>query len=127
MKRIFTPGKSERPNRGLFLQKSSFSPILFLFLIAVSFVSNAQIIWNTGSFTFNKTAAGQQDCITSQTCLTRVTVLYNSVCETVSGNQTCAYLGPCNTEWAIGNIANWNTLTYQRLYAALPCPGPPDW
>src|ERR1051325_6754178 len=100
MKKIFTSAKTKRPNRRLFLQKSSFSPFIFLFLIAASFVSNAQTIWNTGSFTFNKTATGQQDCITSQTCLTRVTVLYNSVCETVSGNQTCAYLGPCNTEWA---------------------------
>ena len=59
--------------------------------------------------------------MTAQTCLTRVTVLFNSVCQTVSGFQSCSYTGPCNTMWAIGNIANWNTLTYQPLYVVNQC------
>jgi hypothetical protein len=29
--------------------------------------------------------------------------------------------------WAIGNIANWNILTYNFLYTAMPCPGPTGW
>ena len=91
---------------------------------AFSIQTNAQIIWNTGSVTFTKTMAGQQDCITPGTCLTRQTVLYNSVLETVTGSQGCGYIGPANTEWAYGNIANWNTLTYQRLYAVNGCTPP---
>lgn len=86
--------------------------------------TTAPIVWNTGSFQFVKISGGQKDCITAQTCLTRNTVLFNSVVETFSGMQGCGYLGPGNTEWAVGNIANWSTLTYQRLYLANSCSPP---
>src|SRR6185369_9598139 len=95
--------------------------LTFLFFVSGLFTAQSQTIWNAGSFSFNKTAAGQEDCITGQTCLTRVTVLYNSVCETVSGQQGCTYGGPCNTEWALGNINDWNILTYQKFYVANGC------
>ncbi len=111
----------------LFIKNYSFSgskvvSYVFIFLItASSYSAKSQIIWNTGSTTFTKTAGGQQDCITAQTCLTRITVLYNSMCETVSGNQGCSYPGPCNTEWAYGDITNWNTLTYRPLFTVNGC------
>ncbi len=99
--------------------------VKFFFLLIIAFFhAKAQTIWNAGSFTFSYTGPGQQDCMTAQTCLTRTTVLFNSVCQTVSGSQGCSYTGPCNTEWAYGNIANWNTLTYQRLYAVNGCNPP---
>jgi hypothetical protein len=127
MKTSFSHCKPARPNLKIFLQKKLFRQIIFLWLISISFISSAQTIWNTGSFTFSFTAPGQLDCMTAQTCLTRSTVLFNSVCENVSGFQGCGYTGPCNTMWAIGNIANWNTLTYNFLYTAMPCPGPTGW
>jgi hypothetical protein len=128
MKPPFIATKPSIPNNRPILQKSLISLITFLFLITAPIISNAQTIWNTGSFTFSFTAAGQQDCMTAQTCLTRTTVLFNSVCETVSGNQGCGYTGPCNTEWSYGNIANWNSLTYTRLYAVNGgCAQPPTW
>jgi hypothetical protein len=117
MKKI-TLCKPGRPKRKPLIQKSLIFLFPFLFLTTVS---NAQTIWNTGSFTFSFTAPGQQDCITAQTCLTRVTVLYNSVCQTASGHLGCSYTGPCNTEWSYGDIANWNTLTYQSLYTVNAC------
>ncbi len=110
------------------LSKKKSKTLVFLLFLAIPFVSGAQTIWNTGSSTFTFTAPGQQDCMTAQTCLTRTTVLYNAVCQTVSGNQTCVYTGPCNTEWAYGDIADWNTLTYSRLYAVNGgCAQPPTW
>jgi hypothetical protein len=93
---------------------------LIVYLIYGSNV-HSQTIWNNGSFTFTKTAAGQQDCITAQTCLTRVTVPYNSVCQTVSGFQGCSYAGPCNTQWALGSISNWNTLSYGNFFITNGC------
>jgi hypothetical protein len=81
-------------------------------------------VWNTGSFTFAK-PPGTQDCITPQTCLTRITVLYNSVTGTVSGHQPCpGYTGPSNTEWAYGNISQWSTLTYNKLFNVNACSPP---
>lgn len=106
---------SSADNVTLTVQESTFSDARTL---------KAPIIWNSGSLTFTKTAPGQQDCITANNCLTRITVLYNSARETVSGNQGCTYVGPANTEWAIGNIANWNTLTYRRLYSVNNCSPP---
>ncbi len=100
------------------------SILLSFSLMLVFKNSNAQVIWNSGSFSFTSTASSQ-DCITAQTCLARVTVLYNAVCETVSGMVACAtYNGPCNTEWAEGTINNWSTLTYQRLFAINSCQPP---
>ncbi|MBL7766736.1 MAG: T9SS type A sorting domain-containing protein [Chitinophagaceae bacterium] len=82
----------------------------------------AQTIWNGINTTFTKTAAGQQDCITPQTCLTRGTsVIYNAICQTVNGSVGCIYAGPCNTEWAYGSLANYSTLTYDELYNVNGC------
>jgi hypothetical protein len=111
---------SSTPFRKGWLKSALFGAALVLFGTA----ANAQTIWDTGSLTFTKTAPGQEDAITSQTHLTRVTVLYNSICETISGNQGCSYPGPCNTEWAIGTIANWNTYTYQPLFTVNGCSPP---
>lgn len=54
--------------------------------------ANAQIIWNSGTYTFNKTAPFQQDCITSNVCLTRgpMSVIYNEVTENyLDGDGLC--------------------------------------
>jgi Secretion system C-terminal sorting domain len=127
MKKLFTSSKAYQLSLRILSPKRSKSLILLLFL-AFPFVSPAQIIWNTGSQVFSFTGAGQQDCMTAQTCLTRTTVLFNSVCQTVSGNQGCGYTGPCNTEWAYGDIAIWNSLTYTRLFAVNgSCAQPPTW
>jgi len=78
-------------------------------------------IWNGGSLTFTK-PPGSSDCITAQTCLSRITVLYNTVTGTVSGHQPCpGYTGPSNTEWAYGHITNWATLTYRPLFDTNGC------
>jgi hypothetical protein len=85
-------------------------------------------VWDAGSLTFTK-PPGTQDCITAQTCLARITVLYNSVTGTVSGHQPCpGYTGPSNTEWAYGLISQWNTLTYDKLFNVNEClpPGMAD-
>jgi hypothetical protein len=100
--------------------------LLIILLVAIGTARvHAQIIWNTGSLTFVKSAPGQMDNITQQTALTRNTVLFNAICQTVSGNVGCAYPGPCNTEWAMGTIENWNTYTYTSWLNAQPQPCTP--
>lgn len=82
-------------------------------------------IWNSGSYTFTRGTTGTQDCIVPSTCLARITVLYNSVTGTVSGRQPCpGYQGPTNTEWAYGDISNWATLTYKKLFDLNECSPP---
>lgn len=97
---------------------------IVLFFVSFSFASVAQTIWNTGNVNFSQTAAGQYDAITPQTHLGRTTVLNNFVCQNVSGGQSCSF-NVCNTQWAYGSIANWNTLTYNNLYTVNGCT-PPD-
>ena len=66
------------------------------------------------NLTFTKTSAGQFEAMTPQTHITRGNSrpLYNSVYESgPTGNNN-----PTNTEWAYGNIDNWNTLTYTGLW-----------
>jgi len=99
-----------------------------LVLCTIAFVSlatatyAAPVIWNQGSFTFTKSGQNQEDCILASTCLTRVTVLYNSVEESPTGMQPCpGYIGPANTEWAIGDINDWSGLKYQPLYETIGC------
>jgi hypothetical protein len=101
---------------------------LFTLLTSFALIANAsaQTIWNTGSFTFTKTVAFQQDCITPSVCLTRGSnsVIYNEVTENyLDGDGNCSWT-PGNTTWAYGNIANWNTLTYQNLYTLNNCTPP---
>jgi hypothetical protein len=100
------------------------APVLFS-MVGAQVRSNAApppTIWNAGGLTFTKPASGSQDCITAQTCLTRSTVLYNSVTGGVGGQQQCpGYQGPLNTEWALGHITDWNTLTYRKLYDLNNC------
>jgi len=81
-------------------------------------------VWDAGSLTFTKPPSSS-DCITAQTCLSRITVLYNTVTGTVSGHLPCpGYLGPTNTEWAYGHISQWNTLVYDKLYNINSCAPP---
>ena len=87
----------------------------------------AQIIWNGGGLVFSNTGGVGTDAITAQTVLTRGAVgpIYNSACQPAPGATSCAlFPGPCNTEWALGTIANWNSLTYQPLYVANACSPP---
>jgi len=86
--------------------------------------SYSQTIWAGGSLTFTETIAGQTDFITAQTAFTRVNVLYNPMCQTNPGGPGCSYAGPCNTQWAVGTINNWNTLTYTNFYVANGCNPP---
>ncbi|HSK13814.1 MAG TPA: MopE-related protein, partial [Phnomibacter sp.] len=69
--------------------------------------------WNSGSFTFTKTDVGQVDEITEFTHITRGYggFIYNSVDQTGSSGCCCNYT-LSNVEWALGNIADWATLTY---------------
>lgn len=120
MRKNFTPLKAKK--------SFIFLAVFWMVMIAAS-ETKAQQIWNnfawTKTFNKNLSGSGQFDCITSTTCLTRITVLFNNICENITGMQGCGYLGPCNTEWAYGNINNWATLTYQRLYLVNGCI-PPD-
>jgi hypothetical protein len=88
--------------------------------------ANAQTIWNAGSFPFSNTSGVGTDNITAQTILTRAASgpIYNSACQGAPGGAGCSYTGPCNTQWALGTIANWSTLTYQNLYTANGCNPP---
>lgn len=92
----------------------------FAIVVAMSFATlnaNAQIIWDQGSLTFTKTTPGQSDNISGYTHLTRGSngPLYNAVYESSQVYGSCSY-NPTNTEWAYGNISDWNTLTYQDLF-----------
>ncbi|QBZ98730.1 nidogen-like domain-containing protein [Flavobacterium sangjuense] len=79
-------------------------------------------IWNAGSLTFVKTVAGQTDNITANTHLTRGNSfpLYNAITEASAPAGNCNWT-PGNTEWAYGNIADWNTLSYQYLWPMIGC------
>ncbi|GAA4736995.1 hypothetical protein GCM10023229_14490 [Flavisolibacter ginsenosidimutans] len=69
---------------------------------------------------FTQSGAGQYDAISPQTHLGRTTVLNNLICQNVSGQQPCNF-NVCNTQWAYGSIANWNTLSYNTLYTTNGC------
>ncbi|MCB0791982.1 MAG: hypothetical protein KDB97_09465, partial [Flavobacteriales bacterium] len=87
----------------------------------------AQTIWDGGSLNFTNTpGGGEQDAIAAQTSLTRDASgpIYNTICEGSPGGAGCGYLGPCNTEWAIGTIANWNTYTYDTWVNTNGCAPP---
>ncbi|MEZ5047641.1 MAG: hypothetical protein R2831_11695 [Chitinophagaceae bacterium] len=85
----------------------------------------SQTIWDSGSLTFVRTSASQQDCIVPSTCLARQNtgVIYNAVDQTGGGGQGCNFT-PSNTEWAYGEISDWNTLMYAPLYQTISCAPP---
>jgi len=82
-------------------------------LAAAAPMAHASTVWNgpTISFTHSTPTGNLQDQLTSGVALTRSTNgggLYNPVTESgaVSG------ISPKDTKWAIGSLANYNTLTY---------------
>ena len=86
-------------------------------LVAAAPQAHAATIWNgpTINFTHSTATGNLSDQWTTNVIITRGTVsggLYNSVLESgaVSG------ISPKDTKWAIGTLANFNTLTYG------PCP-----
>ncbi|MEZ4760365.1 MAG: T9SS type A sorting domain-containing protein [Flavobacteriales bacterium] len=98
-----------------------------MLLLIVMAPAHAQTIWDSGSLSFSHTSSGmEEDMMTPLTSLTRGNVgpLYNSVCEGFPGAPSCVWDGPCNTEWALGSISDWNTLTYVTWLAVTNC-GPP--
>jgi hypothetical protein len=70
-------------------------------------------VWNSGSYTFTKTAVGQVDEITEFTHITRGYggFIYNAVDQTGPSGWWCNYT-LSNVEWALGNIADWAMLTF---------------
>ena len=101
--------------------------LLALLLLIIMAPAHAQTIWDSGSLSFSHTLSGmEEDMMTPLTSLTRGNVgpLYNSVCEGFPGAPSCVWDGPCNTEWALGSISDWNTLTYVTWIAVTNC-GPP--
>jgi Bacterial Ig domain len=105
-------------NKRLFLFGHLLLAHLFIFLAMATPTANATpTIWNGSTITFtHSTATGNlQDQLTSGVTLTRSSSgggLYNAMTESgaVSGTS------PEDTAWAIGSLANYNTLTYG------PCP-----
>jgi len=82
-------------------------------LVAAVPAAHASTVWNgpTITFTHSTPTGNLQDQLTPGVALTRSTSgggLYNSVTESgaVSG------ISPKDTKWAIGSLANYNTLTY---------------
>jgi hypothetical protein len=86
--------------------------------------SQGQTIWDFGSLSFSNSGGVGTDVISAQTSLTRgpTQPVFNSACEP-GPIQSCSW-NPCNTEWAYGVIANWNTLTYGNLYTVNGCSPP---
>ena len=80
-------------------------------------------IWTHGQLTFTKansadwTLPANQDRITDEVWLTRQNTagLFNIRVES-QYNKT-SRLSPVGTEWAAGDINDWNTLTYQSFFA----------
>lgn len=84
-----------------------------LLLAATPVTQAAATIWNgpTISFTHSTATGNLSDQLTSGVVLTRSTSgggLYNSASE---GGATGG-ISPADTKWAIGSLANYNTLTY---------------
>jgi len=87
------------------------------FLLAVVSAAQASTIWNgpTINFTHSTPTGNLADQWTTNVIITRSSIsggLYNSVLESgaISG------ISPKDTKWAVGTLANFNTLTYG------PCP-----
>ena len=100
--------------------------ICCLLLVIGSFTNlKAQTIWDSGSYTFTKTAVGQKDSLTPQTALTRGSSaqLFNIFSESAANQGDCSWT-PGNTQWAYGSIANWRTLTYMNLWDLHGCNPP---
>ncbi len=86
-------------------------------LLATMPLVHASTIWNgpTISFTHSTPTGNLQDQLTPGVKLTRGSAsggLYNSVTE----SSAAAGVSPKDTQWAIGSLTNYNTLTYG------PCP-----
>ncbi len=85
--------------------------IVTALLVAAAPATYASTVWTGPSISFTHTPQDdQQDQITPGVAITRGGTggLYNAMTESgaVSG------ISPADTEWAIGSIANYNTLTY---------------
>jgi hypothetical protein len=102
------------------------SIICCLLLVIGSYSAlKAQTIWDSGTFTFTKTAVGQKDSLSPNTALTRGfnLQLFNIFSESGGNNGDCSWT-PGNTQWAYGSIANWRTLTYMNLWNLHGCNPP---
>jgi hypothetical protein len=83
-------------------------------LLATTPLANASTIWNGPTIIFNHTSVDENDQLTPGVALTRANGagLYNAVTETSASGG----FSPDDTEWAVGTIDEYNTLTYG------PCP-----
>lgn len=86
------------------------------------------VIWNAGSYTFQKTSPGQKDEIAAGTHLTRGYngFIYNAVTQSgpTSSGEVCSAVVE-NVEWAYGNINDWASLTYSGTPEFIPNCQPP--
>jgi hypothetical protein len=84
------------------------------------------VIWNSGSYTFTKTSPGQADAIGPNTHITRGSngFIYNSFYQNGPSGSGTGCLPVSNTEWAVGNINDWASLTFVG-YVPIPGCSPP--
>ncbi|MBX2893174.1 MAG: hypothetical protein KF734_19845 [Saprospiraceae bacterium] len=86
---------------------------------------NGPVIWNSGSFIFEKTSPGQADAIVPSTHITRgySGFIYNAV--TQNGPSASGVCGPVvnNVMWALGYIDDWASLTYTNTMPIPNCSG----
>lgn len=73
-------------------------------------LTHASTVWNGPTINFSHTSVGVNDQLTSGVALTRGNGggLYNAVTESFASGGT----SPSDTKWAVGSLANFNTLTY---------------
>ena len=99
----------------------------FAILLAIFFVAahparlaaQGAVVWNGPLLTFSNAPgslwflAANQDHLTANVALTRDTKrgLFNALSE---GGYNSANLSPADTEWAIGTLANYQSLTYNN-------------
>jgi len=95
---------------------------------------NSWMIWGGEEFSYNRTRNGEttefahprtqglNDCITENVCITRdcSRPIYNSVLE-LYAEPGCGSMSPLGTEWAYGNCANKDSLSFYTFISNAGC------
>jgi hypothetical protein len=95
-----------------------------LALAALATAAQAQPqVWTHGQLTFTKangadwTLPVNQDRITDAVWLTRQSTMGLFNIKVESQYNKTSRLSPVGTEWAVGDVNDWDTLTYQTMFA----------
>jgi hypothetical protein len=107
--------------------KTFFAAALLVFFSGSPAGAQGDIIWNGSVISFANlagsdwTLAANQDQLTANMWFTRKTTqgLFNAASEGGFAHAT----SPADTEWAIGSLANYSTLTYSSWESAYGGPG----